>query len=240
MENSGDALKEAAKATQLLVASGADEADGQGMTALHIAAEAGAVDRVVALLAGGASVNSGDAFGWAPLHFAASNGHVACVRALVDGGASVDAREAVRWTPLHMAAMNGRAESVRALVELGAYERAVNDFGLSAAHVAARSGHVETTRVLASFGVGSYSAFSSLDVAYPTLTIAAADPNSTTTYGDTPMHLAASNGYTEVVRVLVESGAEVGRRNGAGHTGRDVALARGKSEAATYLESVER
>ena len=71
-----------------LAASGADvnEARGDGMTALHLAAEAGQARVVATLVSEGASVEAGTRIGgYTPLHLAARGGHAGIVSALLEG-----------------------------------------------------------------------------------------------------------------------------------------------------------
>src|SRR5436190_11727484 len=74
-------------AVRALVQSGADvnTPEGDGMTALHWAAEHGDADLAALLLARGASVTAETRIGrHTPLHVAARTGRAAVVRALVD------------------------------------------------------------------------------------------------------------------------------------------------------------
>jgi 26S proteasome non-ATPase regulatory subunit 10 len=59
------------------------------------------VEKVRALLQGGASVNAADGGGAAALHLAASKGRVEVARVLLERGASVDAVSAQGNTALH-------------------------------------------------------------------------------------------------------------------------------------------
>ena len=114
-----------ADAVQGLLAGDADPnlAQGDGMTALHMAALEGHADVVSVLLGAGAEVGATTRIGaYTPLHLASQGGHGAVVRALLEKGA--DARRATTnsgTTPLHLAArvMDGE-EAAAALLEQGA------------------------------------------------------------------------------------------------------------------------
>jgi ankyrin repeat protein len=113
------------EAVRSLLADGADvnTRPGDGMTALHWAAERGHAAVAEVLLASGASANAETRIGgYTPLHLASRVGNAAVVRALLDGGADVGATtEHSRVTALHLAAAAvGGAESVSALLERGA------------------------------------------------------------------------------------------------------------------------
>jgi ankyrin repeat protein len=108
-----------------LIASGADvnEARGDGMSALHVAAEAGDARVVEELLSHGAEVDVGTRIGsYTPLHLAARGAHVDVLRALLAAGADANARTTTSGvTPLHLAAsaIDG-GHAVAALLRHGA------------------------------------------------------------------------------------------------------------------------
>src|SRR6185312_4711972 len=80
-----------------LLLHGADvnDAQGDGMTALHWAALAGDVDLVKVLLYAGANPEATTRIGgYTPLHLAARNGRAAVVDALLSGGARATTRTA--------------------------------------------------------------------------------------------------------------------------------------------------
>ena len=125
-----DPLLEATKrgdvtAVRSLLASGADVdvAQGDGMSALHLAAESGNLEITRLLIEAGARVEARTAIGgYTPLHVATGGAHAAVVRALLDAGADpavVTTNTGV--TPLHLAAkVLGGEVAVRALLEKGA------------------------------------------------------------------------------------------------------------------------
>ena len=108
-----------------LVRDGADvnAARGDGITALHFAAERGHADVAAALLDAGASVAAGTRIGrYAPLHLAARGGHGPVVALLLEAGADANAATTNSGvTALHLAAaaVDGRS-AVAALLDHGA------------------------------------------------------------------------------------------------------------------------
>jgi hypothetical protein len=79
--------------------------DGDGWTALHYAASAGAEDIAEYLLKKGASPNAADRNKWTPLHFAAGAGRLGVVIELLKSGAdpnlrTVEGRTAYGWANL--------------------------------------------------------------------------------------------------------------------------------------------
>ncbi|MCY4400187.1 MAG: ankyrin repeat domain-containing protein [Gemmatimonadetes bacterium] len=111
-------------AVRELLADGADvnAAQGDGMTALHWAAEHGDVELARMLLHAGAAVAPATRIGsYAPLHIAARNGHTSLAVLLLEaGGDATAAAPGTGTTPLHLAAGAGVAELAVALIERGA------------------------------------------------------------------------------------------------------------------------
>ena len=111
-------------AVRTLLRQGADvnAAQGDGMTALHWAAEAGDEGMVEALVYAGANLGAVTRLGdYTPLHLASKAGQPAGVAALLEAGADPDARTGTgAVTALHFAAAAGNAASLTALLEHGA------------------------------------------------------------------------------------------------------------------------
>lgn len=108
-----------------MVESGGDvnAAQGDGMTALHWAAEHDHTGIAMVLLDAGADLEVGTRIGhYTPLHVASKRGSVAVGRLLIEAGADVNAATTNSGaTPLHLAAAAAAAEElVSALIEHGA------------------------------------------------------------------------------------------------------------------------
>jgi ankyrin repeat protein len=112
-----------AKVRQLLK-QGADvnAAQGDGMTALHWAAQRGDLDEAKMLLYAGARLEATTRNGsYTPLHLASRVGKVSLIKALLQGGANANAATSSGGaTPLHFAAGQGSPDAITALVEGGA------------------------------------------------------------------------------------------------------------------------
>ena len=110
-------------AVKALIKQGADvnAAQGDGMTALHWAAEKGDAALAQVLVTAGASVAATTRHGaHTALHVAATNGRGPVIKTLLAAGANVNVATTTGVTPLHQAAGSGSVESVEALLASGA------------------------------------------------------------------------------------------------------------------------
>ncbi len=94
---------------------------GDGMTALHWAADHGDSAMAAELLRAKANVSSRTRIGaYTPLHIASRTGNAAVVRALLTAGSDVKATTTSGATALHFAAAAGNPDIVKALLSKGA------------------------------------------------------------------------------------------------------------------------
>ena len=143
-------------AVRSLLAEGADPnvAQGDGLTALHLAAQVGNLEIAELLLAGGAKVEAQTRIGgYTPLHLASQGAHGAVVSVLLAAGANAGAVTTTTGvTPLHLAAkaMYGE-DAVKALLEHGAPVNAQeSSAGQTALMFAASHGRTASVRELLS------------------------------------------------------------------------------------------
>tara|TARA_B100000686_G_scaffold144373_1_gene151829 strand:- start:221 stop:2314 length:2094 start_codon:yes stop_codon:yes gene_type:complete len=112
------------EAVRSLLRSGADvnAAQGDGMTALHWAAQAGDRQLAEILVYAGARLEAGTRIGrYTALHIAAREGRHEVARVLVEAGADPEATTSNSGvTPLHLAARSGDAGLISLLIEHGA------------------------------------------------------------------------------------------------------------------------
>jgi uncharacterized protein len=87
---------------------------------LHFAAWQGRKKVAAYLLDSGADINSHGESGQTPLHYAITERHPAVVKLLLDRGADVNLRDNRGWTPLYLVAACGEDETVKQLLRAGA------------------------------------------------------------------------------------------------------------------------
>ena len=145
-------------AVRSLLAEGADPnlAQGDGLTALHLAAQEGNLEIAEILLGAGAMVEAQTRIGgYTALHLASRRAHGSVVSALLEAGANPGAVTTTTGvTPLHLAAkaMNGE-DAVRSLLEHGAPPNAQeSSAGQTALMFAASHGRTASVRVLMNHG----------------------------------------------------------------------------------------
>ena len=165
---------------------------------------------VAALIAGGADVKATSTTGTTPLMFAAQSGDTRTVTMLVEGGSEVNAREtAMEQTPLMFAAAYNRVDVVKLLLARGAdvtaTSKVVDLSKLSSPEEESgrRAGRVRRRRKAASGRPTSRA--SPRQYRYNELV--------GTSGGFAPLHFAARQGFVDVVKVLVEAGADVNQLN---------------------------
>ncbi|KFQ83404.1 Ankyrin repeat and SOCS box protein 3 [Phoenicopterus ruber ruber] len=122
---------------------------------------------------------------------AAREGNVKMLRKLIKQGYSVDVPDNRGWMPIHEAAAHNSSECLRLLVRAAPSDNYINSKtfeGMCALHLSARHGSLESVRVLLEAG---------------------ADPNEVTTEATTPLFLAVENGHADIVKFLLQHGANV-------------------------------
>ena len=144
-------------AVRALLAGGADvnAAQGDGMTALHWAADRGSAELAEMLLYAGAAVEPVTRIGgYTPLHIAARTGSDAVALLLLGAGADAAApAPGTGTTPLHLAATAGSAPLVTALLEGGADPDAREDvWGQTPLMFAASMNRADAVRALLAAG----------------------------------------------------------------------------------------
>jgi ankyrin repeat protein len=187
---------------------------------LHAAAARGDVAALTQLLSAKADINQRDAYGRTPLHVATYAKQRAAVRALIQAGADTGALENDRYDAVTIAAVADDEETLRTLLGLGASAKLVTSrFEGTALIAAAHLGHDGVVRQLIAAGAPLdhvnnlhwTAAIESIvlgnggarhQATLRALVEAGANLQLTDRHGKTPLDLARSYGYAEMVRLL--------------------------------------
>jgi ankyrin repeat protein len=187
---------------------------------LHAAAARGDVAKIEQLVATKADVNSRDAFGRTPLHVATFAKQRAAVRALVQAGADKGALENDRYDAVTIAAVADDEETLRTLLSLGASAKLTTSrYDGTALIAAAHLGHDGVVRQLIAAGapldhVNNLHWTATIEAivlgnggprhqsTLKALVEAGANLQLADRHGKTPLDLARSYGYADMVRLL--------------------------------------
>jgi uncharacterized protein len=198
----------------------ANTAQGDGTRALHYVILRNDLTSARSLLAAGADVHAQTALQVTPLLLACENGNVDIMKLLLKAGADPNARDGAGETMLMAAARSGNPHAVRLLLQHGAQIEAGDiEFGQTALIHAARAGNTEVVRVLLAAGA-NVAVRTRVEPAPPFR------PNGGTRGkgvekspargmrdsipgGKTALLYAARDGHLDIVRLLLNAGADI-------------------------------
>jgi ankyrin repeat protein len=185
------------------------------------AAAKGDVVEVVRSLKNGVEIDARDARGRTPLLIAVHNNRVGAARVLIDAGADVNAKDEIADTPYLYAGAEGRIEILKMTLGAGANLKDINRYGGTALIPAAHHGHPEAVRILLEAGVA---------------------PDHINKLGWTALLEAIILGdggptHTDIVRLLVDGGADVNIPDKDGVTPLSHARQRGYAAIAAILQA---
>jgi uncharacterized protein len=203
--------------------------------------EAAAADDLPAMrrfLAGGALINARDAQNDTAVIRAAREGRRIAVEALLECGASLDLQDRDGRTALAQAALSGHIGVVALLIRAGADITLDDKNGDKPLDIALRSGNAALVVLFEQPLKDLLARIPSADTGaqLPRLRTPACPPDP---QGDTMLTWAAREGQENVVRALLQSGADVLLRNRAGQTPRAAAESAGHHLVAAMLEEAE-
>lgn len=212
-----------------LIAAGAEvnPPNGSGYVPLNKAAETGRMDIIKFLVNGyHAQVNLRDAAGYTALMLASAQGHLDIVKLLIEEyGAEINLKSDSGWTALLMAAWSNAPEVTKYLLERGADTAARDPDNRTALHLAVDRRDYPAVAALLAAGV---------------------DVNARGWAGETAIYYVVADvkphlhGGMEILKLLVESGADLTIRSDAGQTVLDIADERREQrpDIYNYLHSV--
>jgi ankyrin repeat protein len=230
-----------ADSAETLINYGADVklCNENGFTPLHLLAEHGSVEAAEVLLKHGAEINARDKWGKTPLHFASEYGQVDMIKFLLEKGAAINARDEQKMTAVNRAVQDdswapkeARRKCVELLISKGA-DYTISDAAWlgdsakveqllknnpaladsDALLISVKEGHTNTAELLIKSG-------------------ADLDAN---LFGTPLLHVAANSGNIEVVKVLLNNGADLNQRGAFGELALHWAAAKGHTDTAKLL-----
>ena len=225
-----------------------DQAQGDGMTALHWAAYRDEIPMAELLLAAEATVDAATRMGGVtPLFLAAKNGSAPMIERLAESGANVNRVTDTGASPLMAAAMSGNVEAIKALLEREAdVNGREHHNGQTPLMFAAWENRAEAIRALIAAGAHT-ELTSNILVLQEDRYDADGNPRprregreqsraNAAMGGMTALLFAAREGHMESVRALVEAGADIDRASGSdASTPIVIAIANGHYDVGQYL-----
>lgn len=219
---------------QQLLAAGAvvEQADVQGQTPLMWAAAHARLDTVQLLLAHGANINRATVKGFSPLFFAIKSGASAAPLMLVQAGADTHQVAADGTTAVQLAMYQQRYEFAAQLIEAGVDLGAFDRNGHQLLHAAVLANQPPLAALLLAQGADVHTPTGESQVKWGFESNFKTAPY--VVPAKSPLLLAAEQGYTDMMRLLVDAGADPQQRNAAG-TSTLLAAASSGSPAALAL-----
>ncbi|XP_044766676.1 protein phosphatase 1 regulatory subunit 12B isoform X8 [Coccinella septempunctata] len=206
------------------------------------ACAAGDKDEVLKLLEKGADINTANVDGLTALHQACIDDNLDMVEFLVEHGADVNRGDNEGWTPLHATSSCGFLYIAKYLIEKGANVAAVNNDGELAIDIAESQKMEDFLKEeINKRGINCEQARSEeerimLEDAKEWLATKSSLVNqSHPKDGATPLHVASAKGYTDVIKVLLQCGADLDAQDVDGWTPLHAAVHWGQKEVCQLL-----
>jgi ankyrin repeat protein len=207
-----------------------NQGDEHGQAPLYLAAKGGHLHTTELLLTRGALVDQLKDNGSTALSVAAFQGHDSILRLLLERGAEVDHVNDEGNTPLMFAVQQGHLHIVELLQYLGADILHANADGATPLHFAAHHGHLDVVEWLLAQGAEVDQTISAEDSTPLQLAVEQShldivrlllkhtDPSNIVNLGSILLTFAAQAGHLEIVRHLLDCGADINYRGYLGET----------------------
>ena len=201
--------------TKMLMDHGADPkiSDWRKVSTLHLAAKSGNLKLIKLFIDKGVDVDIRDVGGRTPIFYAAREGHFKAVKYLIEEDADEDIVSVSKQNPLHSAAMNGSRKIATLLLDEGTDPDQVDKRGNTPLHYAIRKKKIEFIKALLP------------EISY----------NDDFIGNNSYLHYASGYGNVKIVKLLVERGIKINRKNQWGKTSLHVAVTFGKPKILKYL-----
>lgn len=216
-------------ATVISVGACPNASSAEGLTPLTLAAKSGQKDIVDLLLHLNANPNTQDVHGRTAIHYAARRGSKAQIELLIKYGAIINIADESGYTPLHFAALYGKLRSVKLLLATEGNRIVIEDLsdkfpiimidknGKTPLHIAVggikQEKRIKIVKELL-IEIKNHTDFGALHSKAHVLVIDLQDKYDL----QTPLHLAAILGETEVAEALLQAGAKPNIKDAMGNT----------------------
>ncbi|KAF8763623.1 Serine/threonine-protein phosphatase 6 like protein [Argiope bruennichi] len=190
------------------------------LTPLHLAAKLGHKIIVETLIIKGADVNAVTAVDKVtPLHNAASGGNHEVVKILLNQKAKINARSADGSSPLHLAVYPGHTSVVKLLIENGANVNIADYKNRTAIELAVAHGKLEIVKMLSK--------------------LKRVNIHDKANDGFSLLHIAAQFGHLNIMKYLIEIGADINSENDAGTKPIHFAAREGHKDIVQFLLDID-
>ncbi|XP_012142859.2 uncharacterized protein LOC100882118 isoform X4 [Megachile rotundata] len=190
--------------------------DKKGQTPIHCACAEEHLEAVEVLIGLGANVDAQDSEGNTPLHVATRTRHTAIAQLLLKAGANTEITDEMGFTPLHVAASQGCKGILDSMIQHGAALNKQCKYGNTPLHLACQNNEVETVEILINKGVdlNCLNSVRTID----TLSRIFIHPSFLLQRLQSPIHIAAEMGHTDICELLLAAGANIEQREQSGRT----------------------
>ncbi len=190
----------------------------KGMSALSIACVAGLLGIIKILKDAGANVNQKSYYDESPLYFATSTGIESVVRFLIENGANIDdTNYNEKTTAFYEACKSDFLGIANILADAGADINKKNAKLVSPLMIAVYTNRERIVKFLLNKGVS----IDDVDL-----------------HGQSALFIGCKTASFEIIKMLVEAGANIYLKSNTGETPLDIARYFGKHDVVTYLESL--
>ncbi|CAD1477800.1 unnamed protein product, partial [Heterotrigona itama] len=204
--------------------------DKKGQTPVHYACTQEHLEAVEVLIGLGANVDAQDSEGNTSLHVATRTRHTAIAQLLLRTGANTELIDEMGFTPLHVAASQGCKGILDSMIQHGAALNKQCKYGNTPLHLACQNNEVETVEILINKGVdlnclnsvrtSRFSFFLFFVCVYlrrsPILRFSLVRPHRSDPILlqrlQSPIHIAAEMGHTDICELLLAAGANIEQR----------------------------
>jgi ankyrin repeat protein len=193
----------------------------------------GNTEKVVRLLKETGNTELRNESGYTPLHWAVLTNQEEIVSLLLSRGAEIQPTSTSGYPPLHDAVYGGNIRIIKLLIDRGADLYAADQLGKRPLDLAIERGHAQIVPLLKPLhlAAGSGDLIRVKNIVEKT----PKSLNLKDERGWSPLHLAVKNGHLEMVKFLIDRGAEINARGVRGVTPLRMALDSGQKPTADYL-----